>query len=340
MEDKNVNSKATQQHVKRLKVSVVMCTYNGADFIREQLDSIVQQTYPIYELIIQDDGSTDKTVNIIKEYAQQYSYIKFFHNEGKHGINSNFFSAMNRATGDVIAIADQDDIWEHQKNQWQIENLGDNWLVAGLSKPFATDNTPISYDNRIPNIHLFRMLYVGMIPGHTQLFRRELLKYLPNNSDFMYDLQIQVVAACMNKIAYIPKVLVHQRRHVTAATYAQPISNDRSLANMFNYVKRSLGLYHRARPIIRSTFNQWLHFFNELPFPKGELIKNEAITKAIRMSQLQASHSFIDWCKLTLFCMRNSNCLFHAKEPNKIVSVLRGAFFPISCATYYRDLIK
>ena len=57
------------------KVSVVMCTYNGTQYIREQLDSILKQTYPIYELIIQDDCSTDDTVEIVREYQNKFSQI-------------------------------------------------------------------------------------------------------------------------------------------------------------------------------------------------------------------------------------------------------------------------
>ena len=56
-------------------VSVVMATYNGAKFIREQLDSILDQLYPIQEIIIQDDGSKDETINIIKEYSKKYPII-------------------------------------------------------------------------------------------------------------------------------------------------------------------------------------------------------------------------------------------------------------------------
>ena len=65
------------------KISVVMCTYNGARFIREQLDSILNQTYPIYELIIQDDCSTDETVEIVKEYQVRFPQvdIKIYINE-------------------------------------------------------------------------------------------------------------------------------------------------------------------------------------------------------------------------------------------------------------------
>ena len=69
------------------KISVVMCTYNGARFIREQLDSILNQTYPIYELIIQDDCSTDETVEIVKEYTSRDKRIKLFINSTPLGFN-------------------------------------------------------------------------------------------------------------------------------------------------------------------------------------------------------------------------------------------------------------
>lgn len=62
----------------KASVSIVLCTYNGAKYLSEQLESILSQTYPLHEIIIQDDNSTDETVNIIHEYASKYSLIKFF----------------------------------------------------------------------------------------------------------------------------------------------------------------------------------------------------------------------------------------------------------------------
>ena len=73
------------------KVSVVMCTYNGGRFLAEQLESIIRQTYPVYEIIVQDDGSTDNTQAVVEEYARLYPFIRFYRHEGKPGINRNFF---------------------------------------------------------------------------------------------------------------------------------------------------------------------------------------------------------------------------------------------------------
>ena len=104
-------------------VSVVMCTYNGAKYLREQLDSIISQTYPIYELIVQDDCSTDETVAIIKEYMEKYSFIKLYVNEHNLGFNLNFKSVCMKATGDFVALSDQDDVWFPDKIQKQVNMI-------------------------------------------------------------------------------------------------------------------------------------------------------------------------------------------------------------------------
>lgn len=94
----------------KASVSIVLCTYNGEKYVREQIDSLLAQSYPIHEIIIQDDGSTDHTWEILQAYASKHAVIRTFKNEGEHGVNANFLSALHRATGDYIAISDQDDI--------------------------------------------------------------------------------------------------------------------------------------------------------------------------------------------------------------------------------------
>ena len=92
-----------------------MCTYNGASrHLSEQLDSIFSQTLLPAELIVQDDGSPDNTIDLLHDYAAKAPEgmeMRIFRNEKQMGINANFFSAMRRAKGDLIAVSDQDDIW-------------------------------------------------------------------------------------------------------------------------------------------------------------------------------------------------------------------------------------
>ena len=92
-------------------VSVVMCTYNGEKYLREQMDSILAQTYPIHEIIVCDDCSTDGTMNILQEYATKFPFIKVHRNTRNKGCNQNFHDILV----DYIAISDQDDIWFPKK---------------------------------------------------------------------------------------------------------------------------------------------------------------------------------------------------------------------------------
>lgn len=110
----------------RPSVAVVMCTYNGEKFLREQLDSILDQTYPISEIIIQDDRSTDGTVALLKEYEERHPNIHVFVNEQNLGFNLNFKTACMRPTTDLIAISDQDDVWFKDKIERQVAAMGEN----------------------------------------------------------------------------------------------------------------------------------------------------------------------------------------------------------------------
>lgn len=73
-----------------VSISVVMCTYNGDKYLEQQIDSILCQTYPIHELIIQDDCSTDRTVTIIEAYQKRDPRVKLYINEAPLGFNYNF----------------------------------------------------------------------------------------------------------------------------------------------------------------------------------------------------------------------------------------------------------
>lgn len=100
-----------------MKNSVVMASYNGAKYIVTQLDSIKNQTMRPDEVIISDDGSTDDTLQIVKNYIAEnhLSGWKVINNKRERGFFNNFFNALGFATGDIIYLADQDDVWNLNK---------------------------------------------------------------------------------------------------------------------------------------------------------------------------------------------------------------------------------
>lgn len=320
-----------------LRISVVMATYNGARYLREQLDSVVSQSYPIYELIVQDDGSTDDTLPILDSYAKQHPTMKVYANTSEcHGINGNFFSAMSRSTGDYIAICDQDDVWERDKLRWQAEAIGDNAMCTGFSVPFSSDGFPAKADMRIPNLHLIRNTYLSQIPGHTMLFRKELLNYLTGGEKLplYYDWQLACVASAMESVVFVDKTLVHFRRHAGAATATAPVGNALFSGGAWNYIATSLFRHKALQSEVRRRFMIVTPFLETLPF------STHSLAEAIRMGHLQMQRGLFAFIRRIAFFARHSHHIFHTEEHRTLVRLLRAIFFVYSCGYYYRSHIK
>ena len=92
-----------------------MATYNRNKYLAEQLDSILNQTYSNFELVISDDGSTDGAEMTLKEYQKKDARIKLARNTHERGVTSNFSEAIKRCRGDIIFLADCDDVWDVSK---------------------------------------------------------------------------------------------------------------------------------------------------------------------------------------------------------------------------------
>lgn len=115
----------------KIRVSVALCTYNGACFLRPQLDSILNQTRPADEIIIVDDNSKDNTVEILREYSNLHQSIQVFVNERNIGFLQNFSLALSKTTGDFVALADQDDIWRENHIEILLSNIAGSAICVG-----------------------------------------------------------------------------------------------------------------------------------------------------------------------------------------------------------------
>jgi glycosyltransferase involved in cell wall biosynthesis len=101
-----------------MKVSVIMCTYNGSRFLEGQLQSINMQTRVPDELIVCDDCSSDETVETLNNYAVNVKFpVTIRHNAKRLGASKNFERGITLAQGDIIVLSDQDDLWRHDKLQ-------------------------------------------------------------------------------------------------------------------------------------------------------------------------------------------------------------------------------
>ena len=324
---------------KPITVSVVMCTYNGEKYLREQLDSVVNQTYPLHEIIIQDDGSTDSTMQIALEYADRYNNIIVRANTGEHGINGNFFSAMRSSTGDFIALCDQDDIWMQDKIARQVAAIGDALMCTGISKAFSEDGSFVHFDHRKHNYGLLRLLFCNVIPGHTMLISRRLLDMLPiHGCEVMYkirlyDFILATAATAYESIVFIDDVLVLYRRYVTAATYTAYPGSLHSVTNALKIAAWSLTHYKSMKAVTTERHTALRDFLQQLA-PRTAIC-----AEGIRFMELMLSHRFIDFMRLEGMCLSHRFEIFHTKgkDPSNI---LRALLFPFTSLYYSRFLLN
>jgi rhamnosyltransferase len=96
-------------------IAILLATYNGGQYLMEQLDSLLQQTCQEWTLYIHDDGSTDNTYDILREYSQKHSNIYVLEYESQRGAMGNFLSLLQRVEADYYMFCDQDDVWLKQK---------------------------------------------------------------------------------------------------------------------------------------------------------------------------------------------------------------------------------
>lgn len=224
-------------------VSVVMCTYNGEKYLYEQLESLANQTFMPYELIIQDDGSTDGTIEIINQYKRLHPElnIKLYRNIKNLGFNRNFFSAILKAKGDYIACCDQDDIWEPYKIEVMVSNISDATLIFHNSILFNSTSTLGKLHNR-PLTEFPSGLNALMSPrsyGHQIMFRREVQDLIKPfvSLNISYDYFIYSISGVTGKIKYIDIPLVKWRRHDKASTYSEKKNKEGKLHGYLMAIK-------------------------------------------------------------------------------------------------------
>lgn len=150
-------------------ISVAMATYNGATYLREQLDSIAAQRHLPIELVIGDDGSSDDTIEVAKAFAAQAPFpVRIFRNAHNLGFADNFLCTAERCTGEWIAFCDQDDVWYPNKLARiasEIEARGKQELVMVCHIADVVDASLAKTGRRMPTIARTHVSPANSQPG-------------------------------------------------------------------------------------------------------------------------------------------------------------------------------
>lgn len=215
------------QTSERLVISVVMATYNGARYLREQIDSILDQLGDSDELVVSDDCSTDDTPSILAEYASDR--VRILTTIGKLGPIRNFEHALRHARGEIIVLSDQDDRWLPER----LQRVRDHFAAA--ISPYdlfvmnsviadgdlkSTHNSLFAYLNAGPGLlkNIYRNTYVGC---HMAFRRALLVVAMPFPAAIpMHDMWLGLVSEQVGPVTFDPEPTLLFRRSTHNHTQA------------------------------------------------------------------------------------------------------------------------
>lgn len=248
------------------KVAVVMSTYNGAKYIKEQIDSILNQTYKNIELVIRDDGSSDNTVKIIESYQKKYANIKLI--TGKNlGFIKSFFELLRLVEADYYSYADQDDVWMPNKIELAVEELN----KLDDSKPNLSFGNSDYYDENMNLINegekhrkysFIMALFACVTQGMTMTINkttRDLIVKNPPKTCFFHDWWTYLICVGMGNIAYSDVTTVKYRRMKTNATV-----EGQGYCRLFIWRIKNLLMNDGIKDIKRQMINYKKTYYNEL----------------------------------------------------------------------------
>ncbi len=235
-------------------VEILMATYNGADYVRQQINSIQSQTLSDWKLNICDDRSTDGTLDIITSIAREDPRINIISQDIKFGsAQANFTYLMSQASGDYVFLADQDDIWHPNKLKLFMDRMHEAERRYSADTPLLafSDLTVVDVENHV--IAPSFLTYIGRDPHRTSLNELLVQNLVTGCASAMNQAMVQVVqsfsvsdskammmhdwvyallAASVGHLIYVDEATVDYRQHGTNVMGAHPYSSCKTLLGL------------------------------------------------------------------------------------------------------------
>ena len=209
------------------KIDILLATYNGSKYLHEQLDSILSQSYGNINVIIRDDGSSDNTVMIIKEYEQKDNRVKLLSdNLGNLGFVRNFGELMKNSTSEYLMFSDQDDIWYNNKVETSYKRIKAIEEKNGKSCPILvhTNSKIMNYETRTKSLFISdcaknssfeNSFFNFFVQGSTMLINESLKREaLPFSKEvYLHDRYLHLIVEFIGIRAYIDMPTMDYRQH-------------------------------------------------------------------------------------------------------------------------------
>lgn len=294
-------------------VSIVMCVYNGEKYLKEQVDSILAQTYRPIELIIADDASTDNTKKILDQYENNPS-VRLIYREKNIGLAKNFSLATEKATGVYIAFSDQDDVWIENKIEKLVNAIPGKHLV--YSDSLLVDENGNSLNKKLSDI---KKMYTGTdsrgymfyncVWGHGMLITKELLhQSSPMPEAIHHDVWLAFKAFQNGGIFFHNEILTRYRRHDNTSSIVTPekMRQRKNEQRFYDYRKN----LHWIELMAANEREEFKPFFSEM----------------VRLYSLKEKRSYV-W-PLVFFMLKHRKAIFQLTYKNffsQLVEILKQA---------------
>lgn len=212
------------------EVAILLATYNGGEFIEQQIDSILKQSYSDWKLFIHDDGSDDHTMSILNKFIQSYP-DKIFYIEGSStgSAKSNFFFLTKNVNSDYYMFCDQDDFWLEDKIEITLNRMNEisednvpclvftDLKVVDANLNIISNKMSVYQRLNCEDNSINKRTVQNVVTGCTMMINRTLrdLMIKPNSEDgiIMHDWWAAMIAAQFGKISYINKSTILYRQH-------------------------------------------------------------------------------------------------------------------------------
>jgi glycosyltransferase involved in cell wall biosynthesis len=244
------------------KVSIIMPVLNGERYITEALDSIVAQTYKNYELVAVNDGSTDRTRDLLYQYADKIA-LRYVHHPTRQGITASMNDGIRNSGGEYVTFLDHDDLWLPEFLGTHVQHLEAHPDVGMVHCDFQTidsngnvieESVARGRDRLRPSGWVFRQLFMdSFIAASSALIRKECFDRLGVFNETLHwgDYHMWLRIARHYQIDYCPKVMEKYRQHGGQSTQTyngQPAGKEsvamlaiKELLNAYPEIRQELG---------------------------------------------------------------------------------------------------
>ena len=282
-----------------MNLSVALCTYNGEKFLTEQLDSILNQTQKITEIIVCDDGSTDQTISILENYNVRFPNLFKIH-QNEHNLRSvkNFEKAISLCTGEIIFLSDQDDIWVCNKVEDYVSYFNNHPNINVLaSNGYCIDQNSIVHEKyafwdapqflRDKNIDVdyFKIIthISNIATGASMAFRKSIVNDIlpfPLMNNFHHDEWIALISSATSSFDLLNKKYfyyrIHDSQQVGGVFYEKNETNRQYLTDFFDFNSQQITfkIFRKRLRKNRSFLALNQQLINQCPTKKDLINKN------------------------------------------------------------------